>query len=185
VQALVGKPIDITVQAIDDISGVKEANLFLGKPKDGKPPAGAKLIPAKSLNRDCTQWQAQIPGQKEAGPIDVTAQVTNRVGLSSFVTTSITILDQAPSTGGGNSGIQGQLLEGNRPQPNLPVTLKDASGGVKGTATTDAQGKFQFDKLKPGKYTVSAVKDSSQRKGQADVEVQAGQSAEVSISLSL
>jgi hypothetical protein len=185
VQAALNQPIDFVVQALDDISGVQEVNLFLGKPSDGKPPGDAKLIAAKPLNRSGTQWQVQIPGQQQAGPIDVTAQATNRVGLSTLVTTSLSIVDKASSAADTSSGIAGQVLEGGRPQPGLPVTLSDATGAVQGSGTTDAQGAFRFDKLKPGKYTVSAVKASSQRKGASQVDVQPGQTANVSIDLSL
>jgi len=182
-QVTVNQPIDLVVQGIDDISGVAKVSFFLGKPEDGNPPKDAKLIPAKPVGRNVTQWQATLPGQKEAGPIDVSAQVTNRVGESSYVTTSIAITDK--STGAAGATIQGSVTEGSRPQAGLPVVLTDDKKQVQGTTKTDAQGRFEFKDVKPGKYTVSAVKESSQRKAEAEVEAKAGRTANVKLSLSL
>ncbi|MEQ8790288.1 MAG: carboxypeptidase regulatory-like domain-containing protein [Pirellulaceae bacterium] len=182
-QAVVNQPIDLLVQGVDDISGVADVNFFVGKPTDGNPPQGAKMIPAKPVGGNLTQWQANLPGQKEAGPIDVTAQFTNHVGESSHLTTSIEITDQASAPAG--AVIVGSVTEGSRPQAGLQVVLADDQKNVQGTTKTDAQGRYEFKGVKPGKYTVSTVKESSQRQAQAEVEAQTGQTANVDLALTL
>jgi hypothetical protein len=40
---------------------------------------------------------------------------------------------------------------------NVSVTLVDAAGATVGRATTDAQGRWEFDALPPGRYTITVV----------------------------
>jgi protocatechuate 3,4-dioxygenase beta subunit len=48
----------------------------------------------------------------------------------------------------------GVLDAGEPALPGVPVALLDAAGTVVGTTTTDAGGKYRFDNLAPGAYTV-------------------------------
>ncbi|MGL4424027.1 MAG: SdrD B-like domain-containing protein, partial [Gemmataceae bacterium] len=53
-----------------------------------------------------------------------------------------------------DSNNNGILDNGEQPAPNVPVTLLDGQGTTIATATTDAQGKYQFTNLIPGNYQV-------------------------------
>lgn len=182
-QVAVNQTFQVTAQAIDDVTAIAKTNFFLGKPDHGAPPQGAKLFAAKPLDAARTQWQATLPGQKEAGPVEVSVQFTDQVGQSSYLTTSIEVADQAGGAKGG--GIQGSVVEGSLPQAGLEVVLADDKRNVQQTVKTDTRGQFHFAGVKPGKYIISSVKQSSQRQAQADVEVTAGQTARVELSLSL
>jgi hypothetical protein len=54
--------------------------------------------------------------------------------------------------------IRGVVLEGNRPQPNLKVTLRTDVGEPVATRQTDLEGRFAFDSIAAGPYILSSVK---------------------------
>jgi len=154
---------------------------ILGKPADGQPPADAKPVEAARAPDD-SAWTVLLPGVEQVGPIDVTAQAVNSVGLSSFATVRVNVTDR-PSEPGGS--IRGQVAEGGRAQPELKVTLTDGTGKQVAAKAAGATGAFRFGNLKPGKYTLSAVKQASGRKAEAAVTVSAGKTSIVSLELTL
>jgi hypothetical protein len=81
--------------------------------------------------------------------------------------------------------IQGTVVEGPRPQANLDVELLDAHGKPAKMAKTTADGTYAFQGVAAGDYTISVVKPSSQRKGQAPVKVEPGSNIQANISLAL
>src|SRR5205807_1462223 len=70
--------------------------------------------------------------------------------------------------------IIGRVLQGDRPQAKVTVSLKDAKdpkAAVKATAITDAKGQYVFENVDPGPYTVSAEKAALNIKGSTKVTV--------------
>ncbi len=179
--ALAKAPLTLRVQGGDDLTGVTRVAMFVGRPQHGKPPAGVTLAPGKALDKTKTLWEAHVPAPSALGTLAVTAQLTNAVGLSRFVTTNIEVVSALPTAAG---GIQGVVLEGPRPQANLEVVLYKA-GGEQAKAKTNAHGVFVFQNVKPGEYVVSSAKTESQRKGAATVKVRNGQTSVVTVKLYL
>jgi hypothetical protein len=180
-EVLVMKPIDVNILAADDVSGIDKVFVFLGKPVDGIPPAGAKLIEARQPPGGGS-WMAQLPPCKEIGVIDLSVQAVNHVGLTLCTTQSLRIVD---ALAGSAASIAGVVVEGPRPQSQLTVELRNEHNAVISTAKTDSQGAFFFGELKPGKYNVVVHKSASQRRAQATVALEPAQSATVELSLAL
>ncbi len=181
VEALVKKPIPLRIGGADAVSGVKQVFVFNGRPDGDKLPEGAKEVPAEN-SPEGQEWTAMLPPAKTVGTIEVTARVVNAVGLSSFLTRQIKIVDQLSAPGG---KIEGTVLEGPRPQAKMPVTLLDKGNTVLRTALTDANGSFVFDGLAPGDYAVAARKGASGRQARQPVTVTAGKTVKKSLELSL
>jgi hypothetical protein len=180
-EALAGAPLNVQVLAADSLSGIDKVSIFVGEPVNGRPPAGAQLIDA-TRSPDGGFWVAQLPPQKDLGPVKVGAMAVNRVGLATCIYESITIVDQLAAPAG---SIAGTVSEGTLPQPRLTVELHDDKNVVIATMKTDGQGAFRFDGLKPGNYTVTASKPSSQRQATGAAAVQAAQTTGVALQLSL
>jgi hypothetical protein len=182
-----GKPLPVRVTTSDPETTIQKVVFFLGKPgEDGKMPPEAPKIPAErqeSLGLFVTNdWLGALPlPADKKGEIFITAQVTNQAGLTSLQTQKVELVDPPPPLG----TIEGKVTLGERAQPKLSVKLADAEGKLKGTATTDDAGKFKFEKLPPGKYTVSAARPDSvsETKGTAEAIVEADKTAKANITL--
>lgn len=177
-----GAPHAVTLVADDDLSGVDSVQLFVGLPVDDAPPQGAKLLPARRAENSRHRWLAKIPMPKDATSADLTAQITNGVGLARFVSTHVRLVDPKQAARG---KIAGGVVEGTRPQPGLEVELRTADQAVVAKATTDAEGKFKFDSVNPGDYLVWCVKQQSQRVGASQVKVEAGATVQTNVELTL
>ncbi|TWT75593.1 hypothetical protein Pla123a_31030 [Posidoniimonas polymericola] len=177
-----GKPLAFAVAAVDDLSGIQQVVLYAGAPIDDAPPKGAALVPAVEDPAHPGQWVATVPMPAGVPVTLITAQVTNGVGLTTSRTIQTPLQD---ATLAGLGQVAGAVTEGVRPQPGLPVELRDPEQKPIASAKTDAQGKFLFTKVKPGKYLVWSVKEQSQRTGAAGVEVQPGATATAELKLSL
>jgi hypothetical protein len=68
-------------------------------------------------------------------------------------------------------------VQGDRPQPGLPVELRLAGmTAVYKATTTDAAGRFRFEDLPPGGYVVSSVKRAdANAAGRTPVSVEASE----------
>jgi hypothetical protein len=181
-QAKRGSPLALRVDAGDPESGVSALQLYVGKPAaDGNPPAGSEAVIA-TLATDGT-WEARIPlPADKRGPTDVSARATNGAGLATWATTTVDLVDTLPIPPG---AVAGRVLEGDRPQAGLEVQLLDEKGTVLKRATTDADGKFRFDAVAPGRYRLTSAKSSSRRTAKGNVTVVAGQTATVDLPLYL
>lgn len=180
-EAAKGTSLALQVAAWDDLTDITEVQLFVGRPQDGKPPAGSKLIAAQR-DGDSNVWKGDVVLPDQIGAIDVTAQFTNAANLTSFVTTPLTLANSLPAAVG---EIRGAVLEGARTQAGLEVTLEMTPGAVLNKTKTDEHGAFVFSGVTPGAYTVRASKPASSRQGNAPAKVEAGQAATVSIKLAL
>ena len=82
-----------------------------------------------------------------------------------------------------NGTVTGTVLEADRPQPGLEVTLTDKDGKVAGKSKTSEKGTFEFKEVPAGSYLVSSAKPVTGRKGSVKAEVVAGKTVDVKISL--
>lgn len=128
---------------------------------DGKPAAGGKAVRGE-LQADGS-WATKEPLRlpENRGDVKLGVLFVNGVGLSTPAEATAYVRDpeKADGKGGKTTGsIEGVVLQSIRPQPDLPVTLRDAAGKDVKKTTTDSGGKFEFKDLAPGEYTVSSVK---------------------------
>ncbi|MCA9260262.1 MAG: carboxypeptidase regulatory-like domain-containing protein, partial [Planctomycetales bacterium] len=177
-----GAPVNLTIRASDDLSGITDVRVFLGTPQNQAPPEGVALISAAPDPRNPRAWTCLAPTPKDLAFVDVTAEATNGVGLRRYVTRRLELNTPAAAAVG---KITGSVQEGLRAQPGLNVELRDAQRKALAKAVTDAQGKFLFADLAPGDYLVWCTKPQSQRIGGAEVKVEAGQTAKADLKLAL
>ncbi|WP_197531210.1 carboxypeptidase-like regulatory domain-containing protein [Posidoniimonas corsicana] len=177
-----GKPVEFAVTAVDDLSGVASVSLFVGAAVDGKPPKGAAVVAAVADPQRPGRWVAPLPMPAGVPLAEVTAQVTNGVGLTRELCLPVRLVTAEQASLG---RVAGAVTEGVRPQPGLTVELRDPSQQPVASASTNAQGQFLFTGVKPGKYLVWSVKEQSQRVGATGVEVKAGATATAELKLSL
>ena len=81
--------------------------------------------------------------------------------------------------------IRGVVMEGDRPQPNLQVTLRTDVGKPVATRHTDLEGGFAFENVAAGPYFLSSVKAVSNgfSVGEASVDVEPNRTHVVTIRL--
>ncbi|MBY0233036.1 MAG: carboxypeptidase regulatory-like domain-containing protein, partial [Gemmataceae bacterium] len=71
--------------------------------------------------------------------------------------------------------IAGMVVEGDRPQAGLRVTLRDATGKALLETTTNVEGAWEFKGLEKGSYTVGSRKSASATRARKAVEVGEGE----------
>ncbi len=180
-QARRGTPLAIRAAGQVPASGIREVTFFVGKPApDGKlPPAGATATGLPSPS-DAKTWSATLPLPAESkGPIDVSVQFVSNVGLSTFDTGRIELIDTDPILTG---SIRGRVREGELPQAGLDVVLVNAKG-EKLETKTDNDGIFGFTDVPVGKYLVASYKSTSKRTGRLEVEVKADVTTKAEVEL--
>src|SRR5262249_41252554 len=155
---------------------------FLGKPlDDGKIPPDAVLAEGKPLLDKPGVWEAAIPLPAEKrGEAFIGVAFFNEVGLATTKTQRIELVDAPPPSG----AIDGIVLIGDRPQPGLVVRLF-ADGKEKAVAMTDDKGKFKFENVPVGNYTVGSARPDSSYGfgGTAPVQVELERRAKVALNL--
>lgn len=180
-----GSTIDVRARAQDTESGIAQVTFFLGKPVDGKIPPGATTFAGVPVDVSRAVWAARIPLPADTkGPIPVSVQFVNKIGLASFDSTAI---EQAEveSEANGPGKITGKVVEGPRAQPNVEVVLRDLKGVEKARTKTKADGSFTFDNVKPGRYSLFSIKPDSQRRATVTVTVEPNKTAAAALNLSL
>ena len=176
-----GTPVEIRATAQTPLSGIREVVFFIGKPlPDGKLPPGAATAPGKPLPNGTTTWSGTLllPADHK-GPIDLSVQVVSNVGLSTFDSGQINLIDTDPVPTG---SIRGRVQEASLPQSGLVVTLVNAKGEKLDTKT-DKDGVFSFPDVPVGKYNVGSYKPTSMRVGKAEVEVKPDMTSQVEVEL--
>jgi hypothetical protein len=187
-QAPPGTLLPVRATGTDHVSGIREVRFFLGKPVAGQVPAETPTFSGTPADGNRALWSARVPlPAARKGPVEVSVQFRNGVGLSTFATGQVELSASGdvaaakPAPG----HIRGRVLEGPRPQAELEVVLKDTKGAEKAKTATRADGSFAFEDVPPGKYQVSTHKPLSQRKGEMPVQVEAEKTAAVTLELFL
>lgn len=184
-KVVTGAHLNLRSQAEDAETGIATVQFFLGRPLEGQLPANAPVVSALPTEGAGPIWGGSLPlSGDRRGPTPVSVKVTNQVGLVRFVTFVVEVVDAepAPPTTG---QIEGKVLEGNRPQPNLEVILRDDQNIEKGRVKTQADGTFRFDRVPPGRYRVFCLKPESQRRAMQPALMEAGQTIRVMLELLL
>jgi hypothetical protein len=174
--------ITVKAEGADRESGIADVLFFWGRPVEGKFPANTQPVRG-AQDDEKAPWSAIMPlGDEKKGSVDLTAQFTNGVGLVTFTTVTVEIVEPPPPMNPndpanaekkkGPGKIVGKVVEGGRPQPGLVVTLSDDKGMPKLTTKTGEGGVFEFPKLEPGTYKLSSTKEISKTKGETTVTVQ-------------
>jgi hypothetical protein len=104
--------------------------------------------------------------------------------MTSIDTATIEVVDQDPEAMKAGQ-IQGRVLEGPRPQPNLTVILSDEQGKEIARTRTQPDGTFSFAGVAPGRYRLSCVKPESQRRATLGIIVEPQRTSKVELSLKL
>jgi hypothetical protein len=179
------QPLPVSAAATDRETGVVKATFFVGgQLDDGTFPAGAVTVAGVRSEKDATVWVADLPVPAGTrGDVVVGVVFTNQVGLATTRTARVRVQLILPPPPRGR--VEGRVLLGDRPQPDSPVTLLGADGTAKATATTDPTGKFRFEQVPPGGYSVASTKPDPTTgfTGSAPVQVRAGETAKATVSL--
>jgi hypothetical protein len=179
-----GKPLALAASVNDPDTAVSKATFFLFKAlDDGKIPADAvKAVGTQSL-KNPKVWAADLKVPADFRGYGLVAVVfANEVGLSAEpLVQRIEIVDPKPPMG----TIEGTVSFGERLQPGVAISLRDADGKEKAGSTTDAKGKFKFERTPVGSYRLIAhKKDSSAGAlGTLPVVVEAGKTSKAPIVL--
>ena len=147
----------ISVRVTDELSGVDK--MEFGFDLEGKGEFDKKLEPKvlRQPSADGT-WTVGLPTTDlEPGQYRVLVRATDRVGYSRKQHALITIGPPAAAretpSAAATSTIRGRVvLQNERPLPNIRVSLRETSQ----VAVTDSDGRFTFQNLPPGKYTIDA-----------------------------
>lgn len=188
----------------DPESDVKAVYFFVGEPPsaEGKPAGAGKVIraiPVADPKAAAGEAGGEFPVRRfravellrlpeQRGEWKIGVLFVNGVGLAT-ASEELTIFvrdPEAEKAKKGTGSIAGTVMQGYRPQPGLPVELKDEAGKATLKATTtDAAGKFKFEDVPPGTYQVSSVKKAdANARGQKSVTVVAGDKpAEVALNV--
>lgn len=179
--ALKGAPLEIRAVGAVPAAGIKKVAVFIGRPVDGKLPPNAVLTDARPLDVSRTSWGVKLPvPDDKKGPLDVSVQFVSGVGLSSFDTATVEVVDTIPIEPG---QLQGKVVEGPRPQPGLDLIVTDSKGAEKARAKTDNSGRFAFPSLPPGPYRIICLKPTPPTRGEAQAIVTPGKVAEVTVEM--
>lgn len=91
------------------------------------------------------------------------------------VTTPPVVVPAQPAVVVAGGNVVGVVMEGERPQPNIGVTMLTQEGKVVASTRTHADGSFRFSNIAPGSYRVVSDKIASQTKGETLVTIKSGQ----------
>lgn len=179
-----GKPLALAASVNDPDTDISKATFFLFKALDeGKIPADAvKAVGTQSL-KNPKVWAADLKVPADFHGDGLVAVVfANEVGLTAEpLVQRIEIVDPKPPMG----TIEGVITYGERLQPGVAISLRDADGKEKAGTTTDEKGRFKFVNTPVGSYRVVALKKDSSTgaAGNAPVVVVAGTTTKVEIGL--
>ncbi len=149
-----GSPIAVSVQTLD-LSGVEK--LEVGFDLDGSSDFEEPEVP-KVLRQPggAKSWTTSLPSENlEPGRYRILVRATDRVGLSSSQFGQVTIAPP-PATGTASpamtSTIRGTVVLIDRPAAGITVRLE----GTGFSAVSDSNGRFVFQKVPHGSYTLQA-----------------------------
>jgi len=171
-------------------SGIKEVVFIVGKEADfASAEAQGKIVKVVSKANDQSVWEATLALPKDLpSTLVVTACFTTGVGLKSFKSEAVNVVDPTPPPAEAEASkaeadkpgaIEGKVTENDVAQPALIVILidpkaKDKENPVKDQKKTARDGTYKFSDLKPGLYRVHCEKDATGRSDTKDVTVESG-----------
>ena len=196
VQATVGKPIAVPIQASDDssdgylipperrrpgVSGLKSVEWAIDVEGKGTP---KEWQPATWLGG--TNYEVRIDSAKLPFGVrlPVLVRATDAVGLSNPPARFWMEVGAEPVST--LNSLTGKVVLSGRGEPNMPVVL-NGPGGER-TARTGEGGVFRFDDLKPGEYKVSAqapVRNRMRKAEPASVTIEAAPAPAASVTMEL
>jgi len=161
---------------------IEPENTMLVKTADGKE---VRLLIAPQTRM---QWDRRAVKLADL-PLNTAATIVYDVREGKYVVTSLEGPLPAvvvPPAGGvivAAGNVQGVVMEGDRPQPNLQVYLKARDGRVVATEKTRPYGAFVFDNVAPGLYSVASAKAESTTVGETPVSVESGKTKSIVVQL--
>ena len=180
-----GKPLALKASVNDHDTDVTKATFFLFRAfDDGKIPADAiKEVGTQSLTNPRI-WGANLKVPADfRGDALVAVTFANEAGIVTDVplVQRIEIVDPLPPTG----TIEGSAVFGERFQPGVSVSLRDAEGKEKAATTTDEKGRFKFERTPIGTYRLIVIKRNSSTgaAGTSPVVVEADKTTKVTVAL--
>lgn len=84
------------------------------------------------------------------------------------------VVPAVPAVVVAGGSVRGVVMEGDRPQPDLAVSLRTQDGKVVASTRTTTDGIFAFNNVAPGTYVAYADKIASQTKGESLVTIKSG-----------
>lgn len=170
-----GHKLEVRVKATDDsLSGIERVEVGYDVERTGRfgvaaPPVVAEFQP------DGTWFALPPTGNLPIGKINVLARAIDRVGnVGKFAKAEIEIVtpEQAPPEKPPTQLVMGRVLYGDQPVAGATVTMTDEDGKESPAATTRDDGRFAFDRVPAGKYTVAAKGRAANKDRTAETEVE-------------
>jgi len=160
--AVLGQPLEVSLNVDDDLSGVLSVRCGFAKPgteqfADKPPPVDAGLTGGGT-------WAASVPTEGLVrGSYRLLLQATDRVGNASRPeAVLIELRSEAEMEAERNQpkSVAGVVVHGSTPVAGATVELfppeADPPPAALASRITDSQGRFQFDRVSPGDYRLSA-----------------------------
>ncbi len=152
-----GEPVWVSSTVRDELSGIEK--MEFGFDLQHADEFDKKIEPKVVRHANGGTWNAALPSNDlEPGHYRVLVRATDRVGYASKQVKLVTIgpppmpVPTAPAAPKMVTITGRILLQDGRPLSNIRVTLR----GTPQTAVTDAEGRFVFRDLAPGKYVIEA-----------------------------
>jgi hypothetical protein len=192
---ITGAKVTVRARVTEDLTGFQQVLFYLGD----APPADAKLVPGKIVRGRLVRenaprdhiYEGTLTLPQVRGPVSIGVRVVNEVGLIDVedekrTQAVIEVRDppapkaQEPVTTG---TIIGRVLQGSRPQPGLPVELRDDTGKIVKATQSDENGQFKFENVLPGVYVVWSYKKVDAARGSDTVAVEVGKTSHAAINV--
>ncbi len=169
-----GEPVRVTAE-VEDLSGAAEVRFGFDVDESGALEEDEKPVSLRRADAE-GKWIAEVPTKDlPPGRHVLLVRAIDRVGLQgqpvknvvAIASDSAMAKPKKPTTG----SIEGRVILIDRPAGGIKVTIE----GLGRTATSDSSGRFSFESVPPGSYTLQAkgVALNQRRSGKAGLVVEA------------